>query len=358
VEVERIAVMSAWNVDSGVFFHACPLVRAWRDMGYDVVVLSFIREDFHGTVMFGPDEPFVIRCFGTSAKTNFLDPRPLLTLDYDVLVVEDLKMLPMSKLALIWHHVREKAKVLVHVLHENTIYGARPPQPPEFYSLAWDAVVYMDERQGWFARAIYGDRARYIPWPCMPRREGDKAEARRALGLPEGKPIVLCYARGGYEPYLPELPDGALEDALFLVLTGRDFDWPDYPQVEVRKTGPLRNEELDLYAFASDAIVLHKARTPAIPLALKSTALYYFIGTMRPILVPRIGEPFSIHGREVLKYSDRAELRDLLLDALGKGPRSREALASAEEVLREHDPEKVAKMFLELFEELASGGRA
>jgi len=352
--VEKIAVMAAWNVDSGVFFHAQPVVEAWLKMGYDVKVLSFIREDFHGHVMFGPDEPFVIRCFGTSGKTNFLDPRPLLTLDYDVLVIEDLKMLPMTKLALIWPHLRRKAKAIIHVLHENSILGRRPPQPPEFYAFDWDAVVYLDKRQEWFAKAVYGDIAHYIPWPCMPKREGDKAEAREALGHPKDKPVVLCYARGGYTPYLPKLPDEELEDVLFLILTGREFDWPDYPQVEVRQTGPLRNEEIDQYAFASDAVVLHKAATPAVPLALISTAVYQFLGTLRPILVPSIGEAFIDLGPEVLKYSDRRELRDLILDALSGGPLSRRALEAAEKVLEKRSPEKIARMFIDLFEELIS----
>ena len=350
--VEKIAIMAAWNVDSGVFFHAYPLVKAWLDMGYDVHVLSFIRDDFHGRVMFGPDEPFVIRCFGTSGKTNFLDPRPLLTLDYDVLVVEDLKMLPMRNLALVWHHVRRKAKALVHVLHENTILGRRPPQPPEFYSLDWDAVVYFDERQGWYAKAIYGERARYIPWPCMPEREGSKEEAREELGLPSDVPIVLCYARGGYKPYLPRLPDEELKDVLFLILTGEEFDWPDYPQVSVRRTGPLRNEELDKYAFASDAIVLHKPSTPAVPLALVSTAAYFFLGTMRPLLAPRLSDSFECFDREVLKYADRGELKELIVDALSNGPRTREALAAARALLRERSPKKVAAAFIDLFEEL------
>ncbi len=351
--MEKIAVMAAWNSDSGVFFHAYPLVMAWRDMGYEVHVFSFIKEDFHGHVMFGPDEPFVIRCFGTPGKTNFLDPRPLLTLDYDVLVVEDLKQLPMGKLALIWHHVRRKARALVHVLHENNILGRRPPQPPEFYALEWDAVVYFDKRQEWFAKAIYGEKARYIPWPCMPKRTGDKEAAREELGLPPGKRIVLCYARGSYQAYLPRLPDEALKDVLFLVLTGREFDWPDYPQVEVRLTPPLSNRELDLYAFASDAIVLHKLQTPPVPLALTSTAAYFFLGTMRPLLVPSLGDPFEPLGPEVMKYSSREELRDLLVDALELGPRSREALRAAEKVLDERSPERIARMFLDLFEELA-----
>ncbi len=352
--VEKIAIMTAWNSDSGVFFHAYPLVRAWLDMGYDVKVLSFIKEDFHGHVMFGPDEPFVIRCFGTPGKTNFLDPRPLLTLDYDVLVLEDLKQLPMTKLALLWPQLRRKAKAIVHVLHENNILGRVPPQPPEFYAFDWDAVVYFDKRQEWFAKAIYGERARYIPWPCLPRRTGDKEAARRALSLPLDRLVVLCYARGGYQPYLPRLPDEALKDVLFLVLTGREFDWPDYPQVEVRLTGPLRNEEIDQYAIASDAIILHKAATPAVPLALVSTAFYQLVGTMRPILAPRIGEAFEPHGPEVLKYADRCELRELLLDALSGGPRSREALRAAERLLEERSPEKVASSFIDLFEELVA----
>ena len=351
--VEKIAIMTAWNSDSGVFFHAYPLVRAWREMGLEVHVLSFIKEDFHGHVMFGPDEPFVIRCFGTPGKTNFLDPRPLLTLDYDVLVLEDLKQLPMAKLALIWHHLRRKARAIVHVLHENSILGRRPPQPPEFYAFDWDAVVFFDPRQERFARAIYGEKARFIPWPCMPKRTGDKRKAREELGLPADKRVVLCYARGSYQPYLPRLPDEALEDVLFLVLTGREFDWPDYPQVEVRLTPPLSNQELDRYAFAADAIVLHKLSTPAVPLALTSTATYFFLGTLRPILVPRLGDPFEPLGPEVLKYADRGELRDLLVDALELGPRAREALEAAERVLAERSPERIARMFLELFEELA-----
>lgn len=350
--VEKIAIMTAWNSSSGVFFHAYPLVRAWLDMGLEVHVLTFIKEDFHGHVLFGPDEPFVIRCFGTPKKTNFLDPRPLLTLDYDVLVMEDLKQLPMTKIALIWHHLRRKAKAIVHVLHENNIMGRVPPQPPEFYAFDWDAVVYFDKRQEWFARAIYGEKAHYIPWPCMPKRSGDKREAREALGLPADKRVVLCYARGSYRPYLPKLPDEELEDVLFLVLTGEEFGWPDYPQVEVRVTPPLNNQQLDQYAFAADAIILHKLQAPPVPLALVSTAAYFFLGTMRPILVPRLGDPFEALGPEVLKYADRRELRDLLVDALNMGPRAREALKAAERVLAERSPEKIARMFLELFESL------
>ncbi len=353
MELRRIAIMTAWNVDSGVFMHAEPIVKTWIDMGYEVRVFTFIKEDFHGTVIIGEDEPYVTRCFGTSVKTNFLDPRPFLLEDYDIFVVEDLKMLPMKNLALIFPIIKRKAKVVVHIMHESTIYGDPPPQPPEFYAFDWDAVVYIEKTQEWFIKKIYGDKAHYIPFPCYPERRGDKEECRKKLGLPLDKKLVLVYARGGYMPYLPALPDKDLEDTYFLVITNKDFKWK-YPQTEIRKTGPLTNQELDEYAFASDAIILHKIMAPPFPTAVTSTAVYQFIGTLRPLLVPKISESFEPFNGEVLKYTNRAELKELLVDALNMGERTREALEKARNFVKERDPKKIARMFIDLFEKLIS----
>ena len=351
MSINRIAIMTAWNVDSGVFIHAEPIVKAWIKMGYDVKVFTFIKEDFHGRVIFGVDEPFVTRCFGTSGKTNFLDPRPLLTEKYDVLVVEDLKMLPMENLAKIFHMIKRKAKAVIHVLHENTILGDKPPQPPIFYAFDWDAVVYIEKKQEWFAKAVYGDKAYYIPFPCFPKRTGDKMEAREKLGLPLDKNVVLVYARGGYSPYLPELPSDGLENVHFLVLSGKEEGWK-YPQTEIRITKPLSNAELDEYAFASDAMILHKVRTSPYPIAVTSSAVYQLLGTLRPILVPRISEFFEPFNGELLKYADREELRELLIDTLNIGEKTQRTIKKAEMFVKERSPEKIAQEYIKLFEKL------
>ncbi len=351
MSIERIGIMTAWNVDSGVFIHAEPIVKAWINMGYEVKVFTFIREDFHGRVIFGVDEPFVTRCFGTSGKTNFLDPRPLLTEKYDVLVVEDLKMLPMENLAKIFHMIKRRTKAVVHVLHENTILGDKPPQPPIFYAFDWDAVVYIEKKQEWFAKALYGDKAYYVPFPCFPMRNGSKEEARRKLNLPLDKKVVLVYARGGYSPYLPKLPSEGLENVHFLVLTGKEEKWK-YPQTEIRATKPLSNAELDEYVFASDALILHKVRTPPYPIAVTSSALYQLMGTLRPILVPKISEFFEHFNGEVLKYSDREELKEMLLDALSMGEKTKKAIEKARMFVEERSPEKIAQRYIELFEKL------
>ncbi|MEX2689446.1 MAG: hypothetical protein Q6351_003880 [Candidatus Njordarchaeum guaymaensis] len=349
--IRKIAIMTAWNVDSGVFIHAEPIVKEWIKMGYDVKVFTFIREDFHGRVIFGKDEPYVTRCFGTSGKTNFLDPRPLLTEDYDVLVIEDLKMLPMKNLAKIFPMIRKKTKAIVHVFHENTILGEKPPQPPEFYAFTWDAVVYFEKKQEWYTRKLFGDLAHYIPFPCFPIRKGDKEKARAELGLPTDKKIVLVFAKGGYKPYLPRLPNNKLKDVYFLILTTTPLGWK-YPQVHIRPEPPLSNEKLDQFAFAADAIILHKIRTPPYPVAVTSSATYQLLGTLRPLLAPRISEFFEPFQDVILKYSDRDELAELLVDALTMGEKTKKVLKNAESFVMGHSPEKIARMYIELFEKI------
>ena len=83
----RIAMMGAWNTDSGVAVHAEPLGRAWIKMGHKLTVFTFVKDDFHGEGFTGEDEDYVIRCIGTQEQTNYLDPRPILTSDFDIFVV-------------------------------------------------------------------------------------------------------------------------------------------------------------------------------------------------------------------------------------------------------------------------------
>jgi len=349
--IENIAIMTAWNSDSGVYIHAEPIVNAWIKMGYNVKVFTFIKEDFHGRVQFGEDEPFVTRCFGTSGKTNYLDPRPLLVEKFDVLVMEDLKQLPMEKLIKLFPILKKKTKAIIHVLHENTILGYPPPQPPVFYAFDFDAVVYIEKKQEWFAKAIYGDKAYYIPFPCFPVRQGDKIKIREELGLPKDKKIVLAYARGGYSVYLPKLPREGLENVLFLVLTGKEIKW-QYPQTEIRVTPPLPNDVLDKYVLASDAVILHKISDPPFPLALTSSATYHLIGNLRPLLAPRISEFFEPFPDIMLKYADREHLAELIIDAINLGHRTKKVLENAKKFVMERDPEKIAAQYIELFEKL------
>jgi hypothetical protein len=158
----KIGIMAAWNTTSGVAMHAEPIGKALRAMGHKVTVFSFLKTDYHGEGITAKDESYVYRCFGTRTNTNGLDSRPLFEHDYDILVVEDIGMLPVSKLANVLPILKKKAK-LVHVVHENCL-----PRHSWFYNINWDKVVYFDHRQD-FLKKIYSD-AVHIPFPCFEKR--------------------------------------------------------------------------------------------------------------------------------------------------------------------------------------------
>jgi len=341
----KIAMMTAWNTDSGVAVHAEAVGKAWIEMGHDLRIFTFLKDDFHGEEITAEDEPFVTRCFGQSTGTNFLDPRPILSADYDYFVVQDLGMLPKDKLAQIFPLIKRKAKT-VHVVHDNS-----PSADPAFYQHGWDAIVYFDLRQEGFLKRIYGERAHYIPFPCFPRRRGDKVEARRKLGLPLEKRIVVAFCRRSYQPYLPQLPDPDLKDVLFLVLTNRDIE-ADWPQTEVRREPYFPHSLFDEYLFAADALILHKMSTAPQEIGILSSTAYQCLGTGCPILAPRLSDFVWPFDREVLKYADREELKALLLDVFAGGERHQESQTAAEEFVEQNSAENVAGQFIGLFRSL------
>ena len=105
----KIAMLSAWNEDSGASTHAELIGREWVKMGHDLRVFSFFPHDFHGTVLVGKDEDYVLRCFTTSScPTPYLDPRHILEANFEIFVVQDLGMLPKNGLAKIFHYIQRK----------------------------------------------------------------------------------------------------------------------------------------------------------------------------------------------------------------------------------------------------------
>ena len=341
----KIALMSAWNTDSGVAVHAEPLGKVWIEMGHKLTVFSFIKDDFHGEGFTGDDEDFVVRCFGTDEGTKYLDVRPLLTSTYDIFVVEDLGMLPKDPLAKIFSLVKHRAKT-VHIVHENAL-----PEDPAFYQFDWDAVVYFDERQA-FLRDVYRN-VHYIPFPCFPPRQGDKEEARRKLDLPLDRKVVLSFCQRDYSLFLPER-DHELEGIVFLVLGPEHLDVlekfsPD-PDTIVREEEVLSKDRFDDYLFASDAVILHKFQSRRR--AVVSSTVFQALGAGCPTLVPRVSDFFRPLSSEVLRYADREELRANLADVLEGGPKSKKAREAALKYTQMCCPERIAKQYIELFDSL------
>lgn len=176
----KIAMMAAWNTDSDVAIHAEPIGKAWIERGHELLVFTFLKDDYHGEEITAENEPVVPRCFGMSTGTNFLDPRPILSASYDFFVVQDLGMLPQEKLAKIFPLIKRKAKT-VHIVHDTA-----PSADPAFYQYDWDAVVYFDLRQEGFLKWIYEERSPLhslsLLSPTAGRSGQDQAETGPATG--------------------------------------------------------------------------------------------------------------------------------------------------------------------------------
>jgi len=339
----RIAMMSAWNTDSGVAVHAEPIGRAWVKMGHALTVFSFTSDDFHGEGFTGEDEGYVIRCFGTQGNSNFLDPRPMLTTDFDIFVVQDLRMLPVDKLAKIFRVIKQRAKT-VHIVHEKKL-----PEEAWFYQFDWDKVVYFVQRQG-FLREIYPD-AELIPFPCFGIRRGDKIEARKRLGLPLDKKIIYSFGQRGYHPYLQDLPQETKDGAVLLHVVPKEYQMleqispPDW--MIIRRENVLSHERFDDYLFASDVAIFHKFQSRYR--AVVSSTAFQALGCGCPIFVPKQSDFFHPLQNEVTRYGDTEELNKKLLELLRDGQKYQRIMDQAERFVLMNSAEKIAEKYVGLF---------
>ncbi len=345
----HIGMMTAWNTDSGVAVHAEPLGMAWQKMGHDLTIFTHTKDDYHGKGFTSEDEDFVNRCLGTQ-QTNFLDPRPIVTADFDIFVVQDLRMLPVEKLSEIFPLIKHRART-IHVVHENKL-----PEEPWFYQFDWDGVVYFDERQD-FLKDVY-PHAKLIQFPCFPARSGDKLEVRKRLDLPVDKKIIYNFCHRAYEPFLRDLRDDLKKEAVLLYVVP-----PEYQMVEKNNTPPwmiiredkvLSKERFDDYLFASDCVILHKFQS--LYLGVVSSTAFQALGAGCPILVPARSDYFRPLQNELVYYNDISDLNNKLIELLGNETMRREVHDAAQGFLAMNSADIIAKRFVDFFIELGRPG--
>lgn len=335
----KIAMMSAWNTDSGTAIHAEAIGKAWIKSGHKLTVFSHTTHDFHGTGFTGTDEDYVIRCFGTQ-KTGYFDSKPVLAQNFDLFVIQDLRMLPVANLYRVLPKIKSRSK-LVNILYENHM-----PEEKWFFKVDWDMVVYFDRRQEFFKKAY--PNARYIPFPCFPGRSGNIAEAKRKLKLPEGKNIIYLFCQRGYQPPITELPGKLQETSVLLIVTqtghSRTIKRPGKKHVLIREEAALSRERFDDYLFASDICVLHKVSTGN--LAVVSSTAYQSLGTDCPLMAPAESDFFKESGDEIIKYHGIDDLNRKLIELTGNREKLKKYLDSAKRFVRKHSPEVISGMFL------------
>ncbi len=346
----KIAMMSAWNTDSGVSIHAELIGREWVKMGHQLQIFTFFTSDFHGTTIVGKDEDYVVRCFTTSGSKNpYLDPRPILSSDYDVFVVQDLGMLPMDELAKIFHHIRKKA-ITITIIHDN-----KPSANPSFYQFEWDSIVCFDERYEAFLKMYHPkDKIQIIPFPCHPLKKGNKEEARLKLGLPFNKKILLIFGQRIKEhlnliPIIRQM-SSELSFLLLVVSQQKDVDElerVDGIEIEIRRESPSIDTLYD-YLHASDCLIIH--RDPCDGVVVSSSA-FQCLGSGCPIIANE--SPFFETLKDVvLTYNNFQEFKESLIDVLNKGTKYQASQRALKDFMRRNSSDIVAKNYIDLFNRL------
>ena len=343
-------MMTAWNEDSGVSTHAELIGREWVKMGHDLKVFSFFPYDFHGMVIVGEDEDYVVRCFTTSgSKVPYLDPRPVLEADFEIFVTQDLGMLPKDDLGMIFHHIQKKSSTCT-IIHDNA-----PSPDPSFYQFDWDRIVYFDWRYKEFLKEYHPEEKLYqIPFPCMPLQKGGKKAAREKLGLPQDKKIILIFGHRLKEhlPILRLIGEVTSHfSCLLLVVSQNALDLLQgigIKEIEIRNESPTI-ERLYEYLHASDVLIVH--RSPCHGVVVSSMA-YQCLGSGCPIFASNTNF-FESMKDVVVTYSGSEEFKTRLADILTKGKRYHAAQGALESFLRINSTEAIASQYIGLFETMS-----
>jgi len=349
----KIAILSRWNTACGVSLHAELIGKELVKNGHSLTV--FAPNNIRPV---GRDEEYVIRCFsdeGEHTKT-FFHPAPFLDADYEILVVERVEWVPLEQLKKIFSEIKKKAKV-VYVVHER-----RLPTNPLFYKFNWDAIVCFDQRykEQWLKR-FDEDKIHIIPYPTGHLQNGDKQKARRKLDLPLDKLIVFSY---GWAPELhifPVLP--ALQELnkqipfIYLILADPKYIAADIQPLNAYEFIELRYELASIdriytYLHASDAYLIHKQKEEIRKgEAVVPSAILMCLGALTPVITSDT-EFVWFFDKEVMKYSNKELLKELLIKVFKGDKIVNHTLISAEEYAIKHSPRKIAGEFIKLFEEL------
>jgi len=342
----KIGMMSTWNVPCGASLHAHLVGNAWIQAGHNLTVFA----PYGVPIIQRQDEPWIIRNY-TLDEVGSFDLLPLSDMDYDIFVLQHIPSMPMKQLLQIASKIKEKAKTVV-VIHEGR------PLTGELRKFPWDAIVCFDKRYKSFLKNVWAEeKINIIPYPCHPVEHGDKIQARKKLGLPLDKMILMVYgvAVHHYFHILPFLERVNKEKPLiFLVFTGIR-DWFDLfetarsryefikPKMEI-----LTLDALYTYLHASDALIYH--RDSSVDVVVAST-IYVCMGAGCPILASASNFVETLK-REVLKYKRLDEFEKLLLKKEGK---LESVVEAATKYVNRNSADKIAMKFIRLFKKSKEG---
>jgi hypothetical protein len=358
----KIAMIGSWNSDSGAAIHAELIGRAWIEKGIDLKVFTFYRSSFHGTALTKSakeEEDYVTRCFTVYGLPNAeMDTKPIVEEDFDILVAEDLGMIPMRDLLKIFPDIKKKAKTV------NIIHDGKLSDKPEFFKFDWDHVVCFDDRYYDFLKKAYPEeKLSIIQYPSYPLRLGDKVKTRKELGLPLDKKIILLFGQAARSSVNTSVVLDHLSekyDIMLLLVTEGEAVLEAFRCIQSRVKFDMniveKSPDMDLlykYLHAADCMLYNKH---SMGIAVVGSTIFQCMGAGCPIVALESNFVYPFR-REVIKYRNYYELEDSITDVFEEGKKYKEQQIAIREYLEDKSAEPTAEKFLELFEDLLKKGR-
>jgi len=120
----------------------------------------------------------------------------------------------------------------------------------------------------------------------------------------------------------------------------------DFIDLQVR---PLPQDELYTYLHASDALLIHRESSQKYK-AVLSSSVCQVLGSGCPILFHE-SNYIELHGDEIWKYRGFEDMKVKLIDLFN----NKFDLSKVEIFLEQHNAERIAEKFIQLFEKLLGG---
>ncbi len=356
----KIGMMTPWNTNSGPSTCAELIGREWIKAGHDLTVFSHDGSATSDGIVIQEDEPFVVRCFGTSywKHRDWLDAAPLLRSRHELFLVQHLSIMPLRQLLEVFPEIRDKSKTVL-VIHEN-----RLPSDLLFYRFSWDSIVCFDERyKAFLVKRFSPSKIHVIPFPYHPIMLGDNIGSRLELGLPLEERIVLFFGYSLWRdvPVLPFLAE--LGEKYPIHVLALSTDEPSLEQlktasrgldlsIEIRREAPPLSQ-LYKYLHASDVLVKHVDEEWKEDVVLLSSTVQLCLGSGCPMVISD-AKIFEKYDRQVLKYhvSDPEDFKACLVTVFEEKQELLELREAVRECIERDSAQVVAEKYIKLFESL------
>ncbi len=338
----RIAIMSRWNATCGVSVHSELIGREFLRMGHDLIIFSpYSSKDWHHQRIDVSDEKFVIRCYD---EDGYINGEEILSRNFDVIIFEGLKHLPINELRKIFDEIKRKAKTVAVIHHQDS------KEIDSLYKLDFDAIVVFDERYlNEVVPKEFHKKCFIIPFPFF---EGYDVKPKR-YEIFSDKILFFSFGKQPvheYEIYLKVLNKLSNEyDIAYFVIKSYWKMNTGYKWLYIEERRPSLKEIYE-YLKGADLHLIPKGHTNKV---VVSSTLATTLASLCPVIVPntRHFEMFMDYN-PVLKFNNEEELRMKIKQVIEDDHLKKMLKDRMRKIVKKYSSKKIAKAFLKLFEKI------